>query len=263
VRGFPWLAVANGAIYLYILAPVAVVIVIAFSGEASLAFPPHSFSLRWFAKFAHEPALLSALLMSIELALAAAALALCLGGMAAFALVRGRLPGRGAILQVLLAPLMVPALVLAIALLQFFTWLSLPSFPALLLGHAVITLPYVVRTLAASLETLDPAAEDAAVSLGATRFQAIRKVTIPMLANGVVAALLFSFIVSFENLPIALFLSGPRTATLPLQIYSYIQWVFDPTVAAAAAIQTGVVLLLILAVERLIGMSRLVALQPD
>lgn len=261
MRTSRWLTVLNGAIYIYILAPVVVVLIIAFSGEASLAFPPHSFSLRWFAKFLHQDALVDALVMSIELALAASALSLFLGGTAAFGLVRGRMPGRNAILNILLAPLMVPALVIAISLLQFFTWLGVPSFSALLLGHAVITLPYVVRTLAASLENLDTAAEDAAVSLGATRLQAIRKVTIPMLGNGVVAALLFSFIISFENLPIALFLSGPRTTTLPLQIYSYIQWVFDPTVAAASAIQTGVVLILVLAVDRIVGISRLVELQ--
>ena len=261
MRGVRWLTLLNGLIYLYILAPVLVVLVIAFSGQSSLAFPPHSFSLRWFGKFLHQDALVSALLVSIELALSASILSLMLGGAAAFGLVRGRIAGRDLILNMLLAPLMVPALVIGISLLQFFTWLTVPSFSALLLGHVVITLPYVVRTLAASMENLDSLAEDAAVSLGATRLQAVRKITIPMLGNGVVAALLFSFIISFENLPIALFLSGPRTTTLPLQIYSYIQWVFDPTVAAASAIQTGVVLILVLAVDRLVGISRLVELQ--
>lgn len=256
-----WLTVVNTAIYFYILAPVLVILVIAFSGQSSLAFPPHSFSLRWFAKFLHQDALMRALQVSIELAIAASIVSLLLGAMAAFGLVRGRIPGRNAILNALLAPLMVPALVVAIAFLQFFTWLTLSSFTALLCGHVVITLPYVVRTLVASLENFDTAAEDAAVSLGATRLQAIAKVTVPMLGNSIVAALLFSFVISFENLPIALFLSGPRTTTLPLQIYSYIQWVFDPTVAAAAAIQTGVVLVLVLVMDRVAGLGRVVAVR--
>ncbi len=250
------LALANAAIYLYILAPVIVVVVLAFSGTASLAFPPSSLSLRWFAKFFARGELISALGVSLALATLSCLASLVLGGFAAFGLTRGRFRGRGALLNFLLTPLMVPQLVIAMGFLEYFAALDVPSFPALLLGHTVITLPYAVRTMAAGLAGMDMAAENAAVSLGATRLQAIRQVTLPMLANSMVAAVLFSFIVSFENLPLALFLSDPQTVTLPMQIYSYIQWVFDPTVAAAATVQVLVVLLLVFAAERTIGVSR-------
>lgn len=250
------LVLVNAAIYLFILAPVLVVVAIAFSGTASIAFPPRSLSLRWFAKFAAAPELLSALGLSVVLAAAAAVISLALGGAAAFGLARGRFPGRGTILSLLMMPLMVPALVVAMALLEYFTALNVAAFPSLLLGHVAITLPYVVRTMVAGLSGIDMLAEQAAVSLGATRLQAIRKVTLPMLANSMIAAVLFSFIVSFENLPLALFLSAPQTVTLPMQIYSYIQWVFDPTVAAASTVQVLVVVALVFLAERFVGLSR-------
>ena len=250
------LAFVNAAIYLFILAPVIVVVALAFSGTESLAFPPSSLSLRWFAKFLSQAELMSALGTSLALAALSCAISLLLGGLAAFGLARGGFRGRGAVLNLLQTPLMVPQLVLAMGFLEYFAALDVPSFPALLLGHTVITLPYVVRTMVAGLASVDMLAEHAAVSLGATRLQAIRQVTLPMLTNSMAAAVLFSFIVSFENLPLALFLSDPSSVTLPLQIYSYIQWVFDPTVAAASTVQVLVVVLLVFAAERAIGISR-------
>lgn len=259
--GKRWLSAANAAIYLYILAPVIVVLLIAFSGTSSLAFPPASYSLRWFAHFAHQPELMHALGMSFTLAILASLLSLAIGGAAAFGIVRSNLPGRALMLNSLMLPLMVPALAIGVSFLQFYTLFGVPSFPSLLLGHVVITLPYVVRTLTAGLENFDVRIENAAVSLGATRAQAVFRVTVPMLGNSILAAALFSFIMSFENLPIALFLSGPSTVTLPMQIYSYITWVFDPTVAAASAIQVAIVVVLAVVIERVVGLNRLISLR--
>jgi putative spermidine/putrescine transport system permease protein len=256
MRRSPLLPVLNFFIYAFLLAPVVVVVAISFSGTSSLAFPPTSLSLRWFQKFISQPELLSALGLSLTLAVCAALISLLLGGVAAFGLVRGEFPGRGALVNLLMTPLMVPALVIAMAFLEYFTTLEVPAFPALLLGHVVITLPYVVRTMVAGLSGVDMLAEQAAVSLGATRLQAVVRITLPMLTSSMVAAVLFSFIISFENLPLALFLSDPRTVTLPMQIYSFIQWVFDPTVAAASTVQVFIVVALVFAAERLIGLSR-------
>jgi putative spermidine/putrescine transport system permease protein len=155
-----------------------------------------------------------------------------------------------------MTPLMVPALVIAMALLEFFAFMGTPSIFGLLAGHVIITLPYVMRTMVAGLTGADMLAEQAAISLGCTPLQAIRLVTIPMLTNSMVASVLFSFIISFENLPLSLFLSDPDTVTLPMQIYNYIQWVFDPTVAAASTINFLVVVLLVFVAERTIGLSR-------
>jgi putative spermidine/putrescine transport system permease protein len=254
------LRVINLLIYVFLLAPVIVVVAIAFSGTSSLAFPPSSLSLRWFAKFATEAELYSALWLSVLLAVSSSLISLAVGGIAAFGLVRGDFPGRAAILNCLMLPLMVPALVIAMAFLEYFATLDISAFPALLIGHTVITLPYVVRSMVAGLSGADILAEQAAISLGATRGQAVRMITLPALTNSVIAAGLFAFIVSFENLPLALFLSDPKTVTLPMQIYSYIQWVFDPTVAAASTVQVIVVVVLVFAAERAAGLSRFMGL---
>jgi putative spermidine/putrescine transport system permease protein len=246
----------NVAIYIFLLLPVVIVVAIAFSGTASVAFPPTSFSLKWFARFLGERQLVSALFTSCWLACASSFLSLVLGGLAAFSIARGTFRGRTAALNFLMTPLMVPALVIAMGFLQFFALLGTPSIAGLLIGHVIITLPYVVRTMVAGLSSSDMLAEQAAVSLGCTQFQAIRLVTVPMLTNSMVASVLFSFIISFENLPLALFLSDPYTVTLPMQIYNYLQWVFDPTVAAASAINFIVVVVLVFAAERTIGLSR-------
>jgi len=250
------LQVVNFLIYAFILAPVIVVVAIAFSGSESMAFPPTSLSLRWFAKFLAQGELLRALWLSLLLAVLSSILALVLGGMAAYALVRGDFRGRALVLNFLMLPLMVPALVIAISFLRYFAALDISSFPALLIGHTIVTLPYVVRTMVAGLGGADMIAEQAAISLGATRFQAVRMITLPMLANSMFAAVLFSFIISFENLPLALFLSDPHTVTLPMQIFSYLQWVFDPTVAAAATVQVVIVVALVFAGERVAGLSK-------
>jgi putative spermidine/putrescine transport system permease protein len=247
---------ANVLIYAFLLLPVIIVVGISFSGSESVAFPPTSFSLRWFVRFVTERQLVMALLMSCGLAIGSAAVSLILGGIAAFAIARGSFLGRAAILAFLMTPLMVPALVVAMAFLDFFALIGSPSLVSLLLGHVVITLPYVVRTMVAGLSGSDMLAEQAAISLGCTPAQAIRLVTIPILTNSMVASVLFAFIISFENLPLALFLSDPYTITLPLQIYNYLQWVFDPTVAAASTINLVVVILLVFIAERNMGLSR-------
>ena len=251
-----WLRVVNFLIYVFILAPVIVVMAIAFSGTEDMSFPPTSLSFRWFAKFLSEHDLLGALWLSLILAVLSSLFSLVLGGMAGFGLVRASFPGRTAILNFLMLPLMVPVLVIAISFLKYFATLDVSSFYALLIGHTIITLPYVVRTVVAGLNGADMIAEQAAISLGATRFQAVRMITVPMLTNSMIAAVLFAFIISFENLPLALFLSDPHTVTLPMQIYSYLQWVFDPTVAAAATVQVVVVVAMVFAGERLVGLSR-------
>jgi putative spermidine/putrescine transport system permease protein len=252
-----WLFItASTAIYLFLLAPVIIVVAISFSGTDSVAFPPTTFSFKWFVRFLSERQLVNALLTSFALAVASSIISLIIGGVAAFAIARGTFRGRTAVLNFLMTPLMVPALVIAIALLEFFVLFGTPSFVALLLGHVIITIPYVIRTMVAGLLSSDMVAEQAAVSLGCTRLQAIRLVTLPMLTNSMVASVLFSFIISFENLPLALFLSDPYTVTLPMQIYTYVQWVFDPTVAAASTINLVVVIVLVFLAEKLIGLSR-------
>lgn len=260
-RGRWLLSAVNAAIYLYILAPVLIVIAISFSAAAVTTFPPRGFSLKWYGKFLANPDLLASMRLSIILAVETSLIATLVGVLAAFGVVRGRFPGRAGVQAFFLSPLMVPALVTAIALLQFYVRLGIATGAGLVLGHLVITLPYVIRTVSASLANFDMALERAAISLGATELQALRRVTLRVISPGILAGALFAFIVSFENLPVSLLISDPDHISLPVRIFTYMEWVFDPTVAAASGIQVLVVLAVIVLLEKGLGVSRVLELE--
>jgi len=134
--------------------------------------------------------------------------------------------------------------------------MATPTFLGLVVGHIVVTMPYVIRSVTATLQNYDITVEHAAISLGATPFQAITRITLPSISMGIVAGALFSFILSFENLPVSLFISDPFNITLPVRIFTYIEWVFDPTVAAASTVQIIIVLIVMFILEKLVGVSR-------
>jgi putative spermidine/putrescine transport system permease protein len=253
------LGAVNALIYLYLLAPILIVIPVSFSAAAFVVFPPRGFSLRWYANFLESRELTEALELSLRLAVAVTVTATIAGTLAALALVRYRLPGRELIRTGLMAPIVLPGVVLGIALLIFLNRTPLAlSFGGLFAAHLVVTLPYVVRAVSATLEGLDRRIEEAAASLGAPPITLFRTVTLPLIKPGVMAGAIFAFITSFDELVVSLFLTGPRLSTLPVQIYNYIEFASDPTIAAISVVlivfTTGVVLL----VERVVGFTRFV-----
>jgi putative spermidine/putrescine transport system permease protein len=151
-----------------------------------------------------------------------------------------------------LAPLVVPEILLGAALYLFYARLAVQaSIWTLLCGHLVICTPYVIRSVTAGLVGLDPRLEEAAMSLGATRVQAFFKVTLPLLRSSLVSGAIFAFIISFSDINLALFLTGPQSTSLPVHIFSEIQWQGDPTIAAASSMQIVIIGLLILVVQRI------------
>ena len=253
------LGVTNALIYLYLLAPILIVIPVSFSAAAFVVFPPRGFSLRWYVNFLQSRELTEAFELSLRLAVAVTVTATIAGTLAALALVRYRLPGRELIRTCLMAPVVLPGVVLGIALLIFLNRTPLAlSFGGLFAAHLVVTLPYVIRTVSATLEGLDRRVEEAAASLGAPPVTLFRTVTLPLVKPGVIAGAIFAFITSFDELVVSLFLTGPRLSTLPVQIYNYIEFASDPTIAAISVLlivfTAGVVLL----VERVVGFTRFV-----
>jgi putative spermidine/putrescine transport system permease protein len=253
------LGATNVLIYLYLLAPILIVIPVSFSAAAFVVFPPRGLSLRWYANFlqkqgAHRvPRLEPAAGGRVTLAATVA------GTLAALALVRYRVPGREVIRTALMAPIVLPGVVLGIALLIFLNRTPLAqSFGGLFAAHLMVARPYVIRTISATLEGLDRRVEEAAASLGAPPVTFFWTVTLPLIKPGVIAGATFAFITSFDELVVSLFLTGPRLSTLPVQIYNYIEFASDPTIAAISVLlivfTTGVVLL----VERTVGFTRFV-----
>jgi putative spermidine/putrescine transport system permease protein len=247
-------------ILVFIAAPIAVVLLSSVNATQYLRFPPEGFSTRWWQAALSER-WMGPTWFSLQLAGATAILATVLGTLAALGVHRGRFPGREGFLAVLLSPLILPQIVTGAALLQFLALTDLRDllgFPALLLGHVVITLPYAVRTVTVSLHGLDPRLEWAAQDLGANPLQTFRRVTLPLIKNGVFAGFVFAFIVSFNDVPISLFLGRPGSQPIPIAILGYVESRFDPAVSAVAVVTVAIVLALIALGERFARVSEFI-----
>lgn len=246
-----------GLVLVFLALPILVVIPSAFSDDVTLAFPPKGFTLRWFANIAARPEFAAAFWLSVKVALAATAIATVTGTLAALALVRGRFPGRQALMMVFLTPLVVPSIVLAVALAMVLAPMGLlANTGGLILAHSVLTLPYVVRSIAATLSELDRSCEEAAYMLGANRWAAFRHITLPQLGPGLLAGITFSLIISFDEFTLSLFLVGPGMMTLPLEMYHYTEFNIDPTLAAISSLLLLMTLVAVVLIEKLTGFGR-------
>jgi ABC-type spermidine/putrescine transport system permease subunit II len=259
-RGSWLLAPFVVAVYAGVLAPLVVVIAVSLGPSPNFEFPPSGLTVRWFAAFfASEPFVTSLFRVSLVVGLLAAAIATLVGTAAAVAIVRFRFFGREALETFFLTPLLVPQILLGAALYLFYARLAVTaSIWTLLGGHLVICTPYVIRSVTAGLVGMDPKLEEAAMSLGATRLQAFLKVTLPLLRSSLVSGAIFAFIISFSDINLALFLSGPQSTSLPVHLFSQLQWQGDPTIAAASALQIGIIGTLILVAQRIFRLRLMV-----
>src|SRR5262245_40869307 len=237
-RGPGTVAVAAlaGAVLLFLIAPVIIILIVSFSGADYLSFPPPYLSLRWYQRFLGTPSWRQAIVVSTQVAVLTMLFATSLGLLAALALVRGHFRGKGAIYAVLLSPLIVPTIITAIGLYFFFVRLKATgSILAMALGHTVLALPVVVIIMAAALQGFDLRLERAALSLGASRLYALRRITLPLIAPGVLSAALFAFLTSFDELLIPLFLSGTEVQTLTVRVWNSLLLEVDPTITAVSS----------------------------
>lgn len=244
-------------VLLFLVLPIAVVIPSSFSNDSSLQFPPKGFSLKWFEKAWNTQAFWDALQVSLLVAAIATAISLVIGTLAAFAIVRHKFRGKQFFEFLFMTPLVFPAIVLAVALSMVLGSVGLlRNFWGLVIAHVIITVPYIVRTVGATLSEIDIAYEEAAATLGANAFRTFFLVTLPMLRPGLIAGAVFSAIMSFDEFTVSLFLVGPGVMTLPLEIYHYTEFQMDPTVAAISTMLLGVTALIIIVIERSIGLKK-------
>ncbi|MBU9604859.1 ABC transporter permease [Burkholderia multivorans] len=242
----------------FIVAPLAAVMLVAFTDKGYISMPFDGASLRWFRAIADNGDIVSAFWLSVRLALVAATLGVALAVPAALAIARYRFPGRGALTSFFLSPMMIPAVVLGIAFLRFLSLLHLTgSFWALVAAHVVIVLPYALRLALSSAIGLDRDAERAALSCGASRFTAFRRVVLPMIRTGVAGGWVLSFIQSFDELTMTIFVATPGTTTLPVAMYNQIAQTIDPLVTSVSAVLIVGTVLLMLVLDRLVGLDRI------
>jgi len=242
-----------------IIIPIAIVVITAFSPLDYFEFPPRSLSLRWFVEFFRLENMRNAFVLSLELAVLAATLATIFGTMGALFLARRRGFMAGLLQSLFLAPLVFPTIILGVALLLLYKTVGMPVFPGLLLAHCIIGVPYGFRTVLASAQALDPALEEAGQSLGAGPLRTLFVITLPLVWQGVISGWLFAFIVSFGELNTALFLTGPGLTTLPIEIFSYLQFQGSQLViAAASTLQVALIIVMVAVIERIVGIGRII-----
>jgi len=224
-------------VYAFMFLPVAVVVLLSFNSSQFGAFPMEGFSFRWFVELSQNDAILRAFRTSILLGLATAAISTTLGVLASLALVRYRVPGETTISTLLIAPILVPEVVLAVALLLFLNFLGLPkSFPLLLAGHVIFTLPFVILVVQARLVGIRRDVEEAAMSLGASPVQTFFSVTLPLLTPAVAAGALFAFTISFDDITGTLFWKPGGVETVPTQIFSMLRNSISPEINALGTV---------------------------
>ena len=238
-----------------LLAPIVIVIILSFSGDAYLAFPPTTLSLQWYLPFLGNDRWRAAMMNSLMIGVMACLLATTIGFLASYALVRARLSMKGALTSVILMPLIVPNVITAAAIYFFSARLGLVgNLGWIAVEHSVIALPIVLLILQAALQGVDINLEHAAMVHGCTRWGVFRYVVVPLAAPGVISAALFAFLTSFDDLVISLFLAGVRAETLPVRIWNSLTMQIEPTIAAVSTlliVVTVLALLTDLAVRRL------------
>ncbi|TMR02979.1 ABC transporter permease [Actinomadura soli] len=247
--GLGWgLKIVVGLIGLLLIAPTAVVIPMSFSSGTTFQFPPEGWSLRWYESFFTSERWMRSLLTSVQIGLLVAVTATVLGVAVAFGLNRAGFRGRGAIRSLMLAPLIVPSIVVAVAIYGvFLKWQLNGTALGYVVAHTVMALPFVVTVMSTSLAGYDRTLDTAAATLGATAWTTFFRITVPLVAPGVLSGFVFAFVMSLDEVVIALFLQTPDIQTLPVQMYNSITLEIDPTIAAASSLMvvaTSIVLLM-------------------
>jgi len=246
-----------------IFVPLLLTLYLSFFDEKLIVFPPHRYTASWYGEIL--PNFAAAIATSLELGLVAVIGSLVLGVPAGIALSRYRFRGRTAFSALLLAPLTVPGIALGLGLFVYLVAIDQAlesaltgSFAGLALAHVMLTTPWVVRLCLASLANHDRTTEDAAASLGARPLAVLWRVTLPAMRAGIVAGALFAFVISFENLELAWFLTSPGFTTLPVAVLLYLEYHVDPLIAAVAVAQIVGIGALLLVLDRFVRLSRVI-----
>jgi putative spermidine/putrescine transport system permease protein len=228
-------AAVVGAVLVFLVAPSLFVIPVSFTNSTFLDFPPRGFTLRWYGEFFRSPIWVSATVRSLYVAVAVAVLATVLGVSAAFGLSRRKFAGQKWVMGLVLAPMILPRMIIAVGLFYLLARMELVGTDlALIIGHTVLAFPFVVVTMLAMLKNYDPQFDRAAMTLGASPARTFFHVTLPLISAGVVAAAIFAFMTSFDDLNLALFLAGGEQNTLPKQMWSTMILQANPLLGAAS-----------------------------
>ncbi len=247
-------------VMLFLLAPLVVIVIASFTPTALITFPPQGFSLKWYSNiFQSSTHFMDGLANSLKVGLLATALDIFLGVTAALSICRYDFRGKNVLLNYFSSPMYVPSVALAFVLLQVYSQIGgIPGMARIFIGHFLIILPYIVRNTVSVLHVFNWTLEDAATSLGANPVQVFFKITIPIAKPGILAGALLAFLYSFDEVALSSLLSSPKFITLPIRIMNYMELTFDPTLAAISTLLILVSLILIVLMEKFVGLDMFV-----
>lgn len=238
-----------GLVSLFLVLPSLIVMPMSFNADNLLRFPPHGFSLGWYEEYFAREDWRSATWNSLTIAFAVTVLATTVGTLAALGLVRGRIPLRNLYIFLMLTPMITPPIVSAVSMYGVFAQLGLVgTFVGMVFAHTVLALPFVVVNVVAVLQRMDWRLEQAARSLGASATRAFFLVTLPLIRPGLVVAAIFAFISSFDEVVVALYISGSNAVTLPVQMWSGLRFEINPVVAAVSTLLLGLSIVVLVAI---------------
>jgi putative spermidine/putrescine transport system permease protein len=246
--------------FLILVGPVVIVLLTSFTEGRSIKFPPSGLSLQWY-QLLFDPVrsapIQRAALNSLAVAAVTMLAATLLATLASVALARRSGRWVRALDTFFMSPMILPMLAYGLAALMYFTLLGFrPSLPLIMLGHLVVVAPLVLRTTSASMSQLDPALLESSASLGGGWFYTFRRVTLPVIAPGIAAGAFLAFVASLDNVPVSLFLAGPRSDMLPIRMWGMMESTLDVRVAAVSGVLIATVLALMLVMERVAGLTR-------
>jgi spermidine/putrescine transport system permease protein len=237
ISGWSLIRLYTILIYVFMFTPIVAVVILSFNPQQFAFFPMEGFSFRWYVKLAQNTTILAAFKNSLILGSLTAILVTFIAVPAAMAFVRFDFPGKNTLNTLLLTPIMIPEVVLGVSLLLFIRWLQQPkSFLLLLMGHVVLTLPYVLLVVQARLVGLGREYEEAAQTLGANQFQTFREIVLPLLAPAILAGMLFSFTISFDDVTATLFWATAQNQTVPVKIFGMLRTSISPEINALGTV---------------------------
>ncbi len=243
-------------IYIFLLGPLVIIFGAALSDTTYLTFPPQGLTLRWFENIWNISAFRRTIVTSLQMAFLGTFIALIIGIPAAYALNRHRVTLPASLSTLFVLPILVPEIVIGFSLLRSVTVeAGVPVWYALLIGHTLLVLPYVIRVVSASLASFDFSIEEAAISLGSPPAKTFFTIVLPNIRSGMIAAFILSFITSINDVSISLFLTGPGISTLPIQLLAHMEQFFDPTIASVSVVLMLLTILVMVIVERTLGLA--------
>lgn len=246
-------------VYLFLIGPLLVIVAASFSNTTYLKFPGEGFTMKWYEQILKVKTFGSAAKYSIIIAFVATGIALILGLPAAYALNRYRFKGKEAIKNLFLSPVLIPVIVLGFVMLRYVVnRYHLPALPSLFIGHTILSIPYVMRVVTAGLANFDFSMEEAARILGAGNTYTFFHILLPNIKSSIVSACIMAVINSFNNVSLSAFLTSAGVTVLPIEMMAYVEYHFDPTIAALASLLMAITLGVMLVIEKTLGLKSVV-----